>query len=225
MTVVIRDDLADAHRLAWEHLASPGSWWTGAQRVELATTALVAIADDDPLPPWVGISLTDRLPDDRTAPDLAHDIVYRMARHAGTLTEDVYRVAADSLGELPYVELCGIASTVGAVAHFRRNVGLPLPPLPEPVDGEPTAEQPGELAVAELNWVPVAAPADRTAAVVQAYTAVPGEHRNNWRMADAQYMPSGEMIHPDWMRRPGGLTRPQMELIAARVAQLRECFY
>ena len=56
MAAVVRDDLAEAHRLAWEHVASPGSWWTGAARVELATTALLAIADPDPLPPWVGVT-------------------------------------------------------------------------------------------------------------------------------------------------------------------------
>ena len=54
--MIVRDDLAEAHRLAWEHVARPGSWWTGAQRVELAATVLIAIGDDDPLPPWVGVS-------------------------------------------------------------------------------------------------------------------------------------------------------------------------
>lgn len=225
MTLVIRDDLAEAHRLAWKHLAAPGSWWGGAQRVELARTALGAIVDDDPQPPWVPVSSTDRLPAERAAPDLAHDVVHRIARHAGTMTEDVYRRAADELGELPYVELCGIASTVGAVTHFCRNIGVEVPPLPDPIPGEPSRERPDELAVAALNWVPVAAPADQTAAVVQAYSAVPGEYRNNWRMADAQYIPKDEMVHPDWSRRPGGLTRPQTELVAARIAQLRECFY
>ncbi len=73
--------------------------------------------------------------------------------------------------------------------------------------------------------MPVAAPADQVAAVVQAYTAVPGEMVNTWRMADAQYMPEPEMVDPGWTRRPGGLSRAQMELVAARVTQLRECFY
>ena len=59
---MVREDLAEAHRLAWEHIAAPGTWWTGAQRVELASTALQAIADPDPLPPWVGVTTTDRLP-------------------------------------------------------------------------------------------------------------------------------------------------------------------
>ena len=100
-----------------------------------------------------------------------------------------------------------------------------MPALPEPAAGDPTGHRPEVVVAAELNWVPVAAPADEAAAVVQAYSAVPGEHENTWRMADAQYMPAAEMRQPDWTRRPGGLTRPQMELVAAKVAQLRECFY
>jgi hypothetical protein len=225
MSVLVRDDLAEAHRLAWEHVASPGSWWTGPQRVELASTALLAIADPDPLPPWVGVSTSGRLPQDLVAPAVAHDHAYRLARHAGTITPAVYRSVVAEIGELPYVELCGIVSTVAAVAHFCRNIGIAVPPLPHPVRGDPTGERPERLAQARFNWVPVAEPADEVAAVLQAYTAVPGEQRNNWRMAAAQYMPAEEMVHPDWSRRPGGLSRAQMELVAARLTLVRECFY
>ena len=223
--MIVRDDLAEAHRLAWRHIATPGSWWTASQRVEIAETAVLAIVDDAPLPPWEPVSGSGRLAERRSAPDAAHDAAYRIARHAGTMTADVYRRFADDLGELPYVELCGIVSSVAAVVHFHRNIGVDLPPFPEPVAGDPTGARPDEVVAADLNWVPVAAPADRTAAVVQAYSAVPGEMVNTWRMADAQYMPEPEMVHPDWTRRPGGLTRPQMELVATRVSQLRECFY
>ncbi len=224
MTVDVREDLAAAHSRAWAHLAEPGHWFTGAERVELARTVLLAISDDDPLPPWVAVTTTGRLATDRVAPDLAHDLAYRIGRHAGTITREVARAAMAGLGDLPYVELCAIVSSVAAVAHFRRNVGLDVPELPEPQDGEPSRDHPA-LAEPTLNWVPVAAPADETAAVVQAYTAVPREMANTWRLAAAQYIPADEMIHPDWSRRAGGLTRPQMELVAARVAQLRECFY
>jgi hypothetical protein len=225
VAVTVRDDLAEAHRLAWEHLAAPGSWWSGAERVELARTALVAIADPDPLPPWVGVTSTDRIEGAVAAPAAAHDLVYRLARHAGTMTEGVYRAAVDALGELPYVELVAIVSTVAAVAHFCRNIGVAVPPLPSPLPGEPTGEQPERLAQPRYNWVPVAEPTDEVAAVVQAYTAVPGEHRNTWRMASAQYMPVEEMLDPDWRRRQGGLSRAQMELVAARLTLARDCFY
>jgi len=222
--VTVRGDLAEAHRLAWRHIAAPGSWWTGEQRVELAGTALTAIADAEPLPPWVAVTSTGRVTP-LHAPAVAHDVAYRLTRHAGTITVDTYRAAADQLGELPYVELCAIVSTVAAVAHFCRNIGVAVPPLPAPTAGSPTGEQVEQIASARYNWVPVAAPADETAAVVQAYTAVPGEQRNTWRMAAAQYMPNEEMGDPDWRRRPGGLTRAQMELVAARLTLLRECFY
>jgi hypothetical protein len=225
VSVAVRADLAEAHRLAWEHIATPGSWWTAAQRVELAATVLDAIADRDPMPPWVGYSLAGRMQPGHTAPAIAHDIAYRIGRHAATMTESVYRMVADELGELAYVELCAVVSTVAAVAHFCRNIGADTPPLPEPQPGEPTGERPAELVAGSLNWVPVAAPADQVAAVVQAYSAVPAEYACTWRMADAQYMPEPEMVHADWSRRAGGLTRAQMELVATRVARLRECFY
>jgi hypothetical protein len=223
--VIVREDLADAHRLAWQHLASPGSWWSGAQRIELARTALLAIADPDPLPPWCPVTSTGRLAPDLAAPGVAHDLAYRLARHAGTMTSEVYRAAADELGELPYVELCAIVSTAAAVAHFCRNIGVAVPPLPAPVAGAPTGDRPERLAQPQFNWVPVEEPADEVAAVVQAYTAVPGEQRNTWRLAAAQYMPDLEMVHPDWCRREGGLSRAQMELVAARLTRLRDCFY
>jgi len=225
VSVIVREDLAEAHRLAWEHLAGPGSWWSGAARVELAATALLAIMDADPLPPWVGVTSTGRLAPDLVAPREAHDVAYRLARHAGTMTGDVYRTVTSTLGELPYVELCAIVSTVAAVAHFCRNIGVAVPPLPAPIGGRPTGERPEHLEQPQFNWVPVAEPADQVAAVVQAYTAVPGEQRNTWRMADAQYMPPGEMLDPAWSRRSGGLSRAQMELVAARLTRLRDCFY
>jgi hypothetical protein len=225
VSVIVRDDLAEAHRLAWEHLAAPGSWWSGAERVELADTALLAIADPDPLPPWVGVTSTARIDPDLLAPKVAHDVAYRLARHAGTMTRDVYDAAAAELGELPYVELCAIVSSVAAVAHFCRNIGVEVPPLPAPSSGRPTGEQPERLATPQFNWVPVAEPADEVAAVVQAYTAVPGEQANTWRLAAAQYMPNQEMVKPDWSRRPGGLSRAQMELVAARLTMARDCFY
>src|SRR5436190_1216490 len=122
MGAMVREDLAEAHRLAWEHLAGPGTWWTGAQRVELAGTALLAIGDVEPVPPWLGVTSTGRVAPDRLAPARAHDLAYRLARHAGTMTADVYRAGADELGELPYVELCAIVSTV---APPRRVVAGP----------------------------------------------------------------------------------------------------
>ena len=220
----VRSDLATAHRQAWDALALPGTWWTGNQRVELAATAVVALTDANPLPPWTAPSSVDGWLDrDLVAPPVAHDVVYRVAAHAGTLSESWYERVSAELDDLAYVEVVGIACTVAAVVAFRRAAGLAPWELPRPVDGEPSRVVPPGLVPAGLNWVRVTSPADETAAVVQAFTSVPAESERLWMLAEAQYIPNLEMVDPRWTR--GTLSRPQMELVAARVSQLRECFY
>ena len=220
----VRSDLVAAHRQAWSALARPGTWWTGSQRVELAATAIAAMTDASPLPPWIAPSSVEGwLGGDLVAPATAHDAIYRVAAHAGTLSESWYHQICEELGDLAYVEVVGIACTVAAVVAFRRAAGLAPWELPRPVDGEPSRVVPPDLVPAGLNWVRVTSPADAVAAVVQAFTSVPDEHQRLWTLADAEYIPNLEMVDPHWTR--GTLSRPQMELVAARVSQLRECFY
>lgn len=178
----------------------------------------------DQLPPWTApSSVAGRLPAGPAAPPLAHDAIYRVAAHAATVTESWYRSMAEALGDLAYVELVAISSTVATVATFRRAAGLEQLPLPEPVDGEPSRLVPPDLEPAGLNWVRVKAPADQLAAVVQAFTSVPAENAQLWRLAAAQYIPIEGMVDPQWNR--GTLSRAQMEIVAARVSQKRDCFY
>jgi hypothetical protein len=97
----IRTDLVLAHEQAWVALSQPGTWWSGAQRIELARTALLAINELEPTPPWVAIStVAGKLPQDLSAPKTAHDCAYRIARHAATLTLDWYQKAVREISEL-----------------------------------------------------------------------------------------------------------------------------
>lgn len=220
----VRPDLADAHRDAWAALGQPGTWWTGAQRVELAATALHALTSATPLPPWSAPStIPGCLPADPVAPAAAHDAIYRVAVHAATLTESWYDTMVAELTDVAYVELVAISCTVAAVVAFRRAAGLELWPLPTAQPGEPSHELPPDLVPCGLNWVRVIAPPDEKAAVVQAFTSVPAENDRLWMLAAAQYIPHLDMVDPNWNR--GTLSRPQMELVAARISQLRECFY
>jgi hypothetical protein len=91
------------------------------------------------------------------------------------------------------------------------------------VAGPPTGEFAAPLAPAALNWVPVAAPADVTAAVLQAFSALPAEHQRSRQLIDALYMTDEDMADPAWSR--GALTRAQVELVAMTVSRARECFY
>ena len=213
MGVIVRDDLAEAHRLSLAHVASPGARLTAARRVQIAEVAREAYLAVEPSPPWM-----------RPFDDLALDVAYRLARHAGTITEQWYeQIIGEGMHPLEFVEILGVVvATVPPIA-FARAVGLPLPELPQAIAGEPTGREADELAPAKLNWVPVAAPADQVASVVQALTALPDEWDNLWRLAAAQYMSDRQMDDPLWNR--GTLSRPQMELVAGRLSLIRECFF
>jgi hypothetical protein len=221
---VIRSDLTVAYALVAEHVTSPGSWWDGAERRHAATVALAAFADTDPLPPW--LSAAEHRPDlaaGALGPAVV-DAVYRMTAAAETLTPAWYGALVADLDELAYVELCGVVAFVAAIASFHRTMGLPVAPLPAATPGRPTAARPGELGRSPRNWVPVAAPAGTRAAVLDALSAVPGEYDLLWRhLAPAQYMADEDMVDLAWTR--GTVTRPQAELLAARVSALRQCFF
>jgi hypothetical protein len=213
VTRVVRADLAEAHLGSLLHVASPGARFTGARRARIAEVAVLAYLDPEPSPPW-----------ERPYGDLALDVAHRLARHAGTITKDWYeQVITEGLHPLEWVEVVGVVVAALPPIAFARAIGAPLPDMPAPVEGDPTGREADELAPARLNFVPVAAPADQTAAVVQALSALPDEWDNLWRLAGAQYMSDKAMDDPLWNR--GTLSRPQMELVAGRLSSIRECFF
>lgn len=210
---VVRDDLAHAHAASLAHVAAPGARLPAARRLQIAAVAQEAFLAPEPTPPWV-----------RPYDDPALDVAYRLARHAGTITEQWYeQVITEGMHPLEWVEIVGIVVATVPVVAFARAAGVPLPAWPSPVAGEPHGREADELAPATLNWVPVAAPADRTASVVQALSALPDEWANLWQLAGAQYMSDAQMADPAWNR--GTLSRPQMELVAGRISRIRECFF
>lgn len=211
---VVRADLALAHRRSFDHVVAAGSRFTGDQRRRIAEVARDAYLDADAPPPW-----------EHPYGDPLLDAAHRLARHAGTLTESWYQrlVGEGGVDPLEWVEVVGIVCAVVPPVAFARAIGAPLPTLPDAVPGAPTRLEALEIVPATLNWVPVAAPADRTASVVQALSALPSEWNNLWQLAAAQYMSDRQMDDPGWTR--GTLSRPQMELVAGRLSLIRECFF
>jgi hypothetical protein len=209
----VRADLAEAHALSLAHVSSPGALLTAERRAQVAAVARDAYLAADPSPPWV-----------RPFGDVALDVAYRLSRHAGTITDEWYRQVLDEgMDPLEWVEIVGIVVATVPVVAFNRAIGKAAPSIPAPGGGEPTGRVAPELSPAELNWVPVAAPADQVASVVQALSALPDEWSNLWRLAGAQYMTDRQMDDPLWNR--GTLSRPQMELLAGRISRVRECFF
>jgi hypothetical protein len=219
--VAVRADLADAHARVWHAIAGPGDWWTGVERREAASVVIAAFGDLTPTPPWVPV--VDRFPSVALSPAVVNAL-YRMTAHASTLTESWYRSLIDSgTTEPAYVELCGIVSSVTAVASFARSIGTVLPALPAAVAGKP-ARPLLELDRSPRNWVPVIAPGGTQAPVVEALSAAPLHMTLLWDyLAPTQYMADREMDDLAWSR--GTVSRPQAELLAGRVSALRQCFF
>ena len=166
--------------------------------------------------PW---SVGRTAPGAQILPEEVTDAIYRIARYPSSLTDGWYQTQLElGIDPFAYVEMVGVVVAVvvavAAVDGFYRAAGLERPPLPTPLAGVPSGKHP-HVERATLNWVPVAAPADRTAAVVQGLSAAPGEVDNVARLAAAQYIPFEEMGELGWSR--GTLSRSEMELVAAAV--------
>lgn len=220
----VRDDLVDAYRTSWRHVTTPGSWFTGEQRRNLARIAVNSYDAAEPAPPWAVPSSADGTPHDLgDLPPAAAEAAHRLTRHAGTVTESwIVGLADRGLPVLHYVEVVGVVAATVPVLSFFRGMGGRAPDLPPAAPGAPTGETP-HLEPSSTNWVPVQRPADEFPAVIQALTAVPGEFAHLAATHGSQYVPFDQMLDLDWDR--GTLDRRQIEYVAARLSVLRECFY
>lgn len=231
----VRPDLTAAIVGVWDRLSRAGAGLTGRQRLAIARVARAALADPDPLPPWVAPSTVDgRTVEPDLAPHLC-DAVYRLTLHARTLTASWYADMLDRAEITPqqWVEAVEVVMTVAAVDGFSHAAGLPRPELPAPEPGLPPGWGDVPARPARHHWVPVLHLEDDTTGyyrgaplvppVIRALSAVPSSHRTMFELSAAMYMDPADMRDLEWSR--GTLDRRQTELVAARLSSLRECFY
>ena len=232
----IRDDIPDAHRQAWSEIASPGRWWSGAERVAIASE--VRRARDCAL---CKAALSPSSPEgthpgDATLPGPAVDAVHRLTTDVAGLTRAwLEKLQAAGLSDGHYVELLGVVVAVVSVDGFHFALGLEPEPLPSPEPGAPTRVRPEGL-VSDVAWVPmldpkrVGAPESdlfpraRTANVIRAMSLVPEAVRLLQRLSRAHYVAMETVANPA-SNEGRAISRAQIELIAGRVSALNECFY
>jgi hypothetical protein len=226
--VAVREDLAAAHRAAWDRLRCPGTWWTGRGRVEIAaeTRAAATCALCRARKAAVSPSAVDGVHERVSGlPEPVVDAVHRIATDPGRLTERWYRELVDqTLQDTDFVELVGVVITVVGIDTFARALGLPVPDLPEPQTGEPTRVRPSGASVVG-HWVPSIPPEPGSGAVPnirRALSLVPAEARGFDELGAVMYLPLDDLMD---FGRDRALSRPQMELLAARVSALNQCFY
>ena len=229
--------IAEAHRRTWASLARAGRYWPGADRVAIAESvrraercrycsARKALSIESGRGAHEGSG---------ALPRAAVDAVHRIVRDPGRLHREWFESLLEAgLEEGAYVELVGVVTSVLSIDDVQRGLGLPLEPLPEAEAGSPSGRRPSG-ATMEGSWVATVPPdrlepedADiyegmpRVANVRRALSLAPNEVRILSDLHGAHYVPMSEMREMGWKR---ALTRPQVELVAARVSAVNECFY
>lgn len=196
-------DAALAQALA--ALAGPGSYFTGAERLAIAAQARVARGDAATAP-----ALAPTL--EQTAHRIAADAISTRPHHIAEWTAAGY-------DELAYVELVAVVAMISTIDSYHHGIGRELPPLPLPVAGDPVPVI-GEGAKKMNAWLPTVG----IALAPTALSALPNEKANKDALNKPLYL-ADDVIHKYDVEPGRELTRPQMELVAARTSWLNECFF
>jgi len=195
----------DAIRSALAAIASPGSFFTGAERIAFAEHARAARG--------LGPARSNLAP-------IVADAVARVAADASaTRLEHVQAWEQDGRDVLAYLELVSVVAQITGIDSYRFALGHELETLPTPVPGEPVPTIDPDAAKTNA-WVPTVG----VALAPTSLTALPNEKATKKALATAWYIPD-DVVHK-YGEEPGlELSRPQMELVAARTSYLNECFF
>jgi len=211
--VAVTEEIALSHQTAWDLLAQPGTWFTSTERLAIAGRARTLFADRA-TPPWARSAVTTPELSDSVA-----DVVDLVTLNAGTIDRPAAENAIAAIGEGHYVELIGVVATVVMIDIFAEGLGVDRTPLPKPLDGEPTRDEPDGLGdigahVRALDPFPFAN-------VARALSLVPAANALFRTVSVPTYSAPG-FADLEWET---PLSRPQVELVASRVAAINECFY
>jgi len=239
----VRAEIREAHERAWVRIASPGTWWSGSERVAIAAEARAARAcglcreRKRALSP-ASVAGNHDSPSATGLPDAIVDAAHRIASDPGRLSRRWFEaILATGVSEGHYVEAVSVTASTVAMDTFCRGIGESLRPLPSPAPGEPTRRRPTGARGGEA-WVPMLLPGDlgsddadlygglRYAPnILRALSLVPDEVRGMQSLAPAHYLPFARVGDPGYTPPGRAITRAQMELVAARVSALNQCFY
>ena len=213
----VREGVVQAQDQIWDAIGRAASWWSGTQRVEIAGQARAARqARVDP--PWLRKHLPDaggRLPKD------AVDAARTIAADAHKVDREWAKAKVEALGDAAFVELAAVTVFVCAIDSFADALGVEYEPLPTPVPGEPDGlrnESVGERGAYVPMQVPWQGPN-----VGRALSLVPSQNALFMGLVLQMYGGPGSFSELVW--EGGPLSRPQVELLAARVSAVSECFY
>ena len=212
----VREDVVAAQRAVWERIARAGHWWTGEQRVAIAEQARAARVQRA-VAPW----LRD-FPDlDVALPEAALKTARMIAADAPKIEREWAAAQISELGDAAYVELAAVVNCVCAIDTYADALGVAYEPLPDPVAGEPDRVRNADVMDVGA-YVPLQHPWQGPN-VGRALSLAPEQNMMFMTLVMAMYGGPHSFFELVW--EGGALSRPQVELLAARVSAVNECFY
>ncbi len=207
-----------AHNNALYAIAAPGAWWSGSDRLAIVREARAAVACSlcqQRTGSLSAIAISGEHDSGNDLPPSAIEAIHGIRNHSGRLTRRWFdHVIAKGMRPEAYVELVAVVASPVVVDTYAQGVGLDLPNLPQAQTGAPTSESSTDVVDAGA-WIPIARQGG--ANILRSLALVPnaldlffGAFGNSYYMA-----PNARFA----------LARPQVELIAARVSAVHECFY
>ncbi|MCH9804872.1 hypothetical protein K0U73_13875 [bacterium] len=208
---------------AAESLVGPGDWLTGSQRRAAALEARDARTNEldqqrrDALSPNAvpgGHEATAELQAE------AVEVIHRVASDPGRLTQVWADEMMTVLGEETYTELVGIAACTAVLDMFAWAMTGDDGQLGDNTAGSPANERPDDVGDVGA-WVSQTT-GTGMANVSRSLSLVPVTNRAWVGLVQALYSRGPEFLDLSWDR---ALSRPQVELVAARTTAELECFY
>jgi hypothetical protein len=234
----VRTDLTSAHARAWRHIAAPGTWLSGRERVAVANETRVApaCAHCDVIAAALSpVQVAGQHTRASDLPQLWVEVIHRIRNDAARLSDSWYEsVLERGMTAQQYVEIVGVLAHIVAIDSFTDALGLERHKLPEPLAGEPARVLPAGAKLG-LARVPTVAPEDvgpgeadlyanlSGANIHRALSLVPAEVWGFFDLDTVMYLPDSQLR--DFEHEFRAIDHAQIELVAARVSALNSCFY
>ena len=210
----VKNEIVNTHRESWRAISKAGSFWCGKDRVQIAEQARSARLQRRELP-------FNRSHPSCSIPSAALETAHTIAADAHKIDKSWADTQIKQLGSCAYVEIASIVATVSAIDAFSEALGRDHEEFPVPLPGEPSSVQ--DPKVADIGaYVPMVDPWQGPN-VARAFSLVPAANQLFFSNVQQMYASGGDGFSK--MVWTGPLTRPQAELLAARVSSVNECFY
>jgi hypothetical protein len=215
--LILPAGVAEAAAVAWANLGRPSRRLNGLERIAIVNAARAAI----PRPLWDrngGLNALRDASGDRGAVLTALAAIF--AAEASLIDSSLVAELSAEIGDAAYAETAALVAQVITVDQFCISVGIDVVPFPEFQPGEPSGERPDDMGDAGGHiqmTVPFRGPN------VARSLSLAAEDHLRWRSLVLSMYSRDAFDEMVWTDR--ALTRPQVELLAARTSSLNECFY